>query len=293
MRVLKSQINPRSEEFRANAQALRAAVEDLRAMAAEATLGGGEAARARHVARGKLLPRDRVERLLDPGSPFLELAQLAAYGMYDDDAPAAGDRHRHRPRRGARVHDRRERCDGEGRHLLSDDGEEAPARAGDRAAEPSAVRLPRRFRRRVPAAAGRGLSRSRAFRPHLLQPGQHVGAKGIPQIAVVMGSCTAGGAYVPAMSDETVIVEEPGHDLSRRPAAGEGGDRRGGDGGGAGRRRCAHARSPAWPITSRRTTATRWHRAPHRRQPEPPEAARRSRRRARRAALRSGGTSTA
>ena len=104
---------------------------------------------------------------------------------------------------------------------------------------------------------GRGVPRPRALRPHLLQPGEHVGAQGIPQIAVVMGSCTAGGAYVPAMSDETIIVQEPGHDLPRRPAAGEGGDRRGRQRRGARRRRRAHARSPASPTTARRTTRTR------------------------------------
>ena len=90
MQALKSQIDTRSEEFRANAQRLRQAVDDLRAKAAQVALGGGEVARARHEARGKLLPRDRVEHLLDPGTPFLEIGQLAAMGMYDDEAPSAG-----------------------------------------------------------------------------------------------------------------------------------------------------------------------------------------------------------
>ena len=93
----------------------------------------------------------------------------------------------------------------------------------------------------LPAPAGRGLSGPRPLRPHLLQPGA-MSAQGIPQIARVMGSCTAGGAYVPAMSDETVIVQGHGHDLPRRAAAREGGDRRGGDGRGARRRRRPRAR---------------------------------------------------
>ncbi|MCB1963377.1 MAG: methylcrotonoyl-CoA carboxylase, partial [Rhodocyclaceae bacterium] len=90
MSTIKSKINPRSEEFRANAASMQAVVDDLRHTAARVALGGGEAARDKHLARGKLLPRDRVGHLLDPGTPFLEIGQLAAFGMYDDDAPAAG-----------------------------------------------------------------------------------------------------------------------------------------------------------------------------------------------------------
>jgi 3-methylcrotonyl-CoA carboxylase beta subunit len=90
MSVIKSSINPRSPEFQANAAAMGKIVADLREKAARVSLGGGEAARAKHTARGKLLPRDRVDHLLDPGTGFLELGQLAAYGMYDNDAPSAG-----------------------------------------------------------------------------------------------------------------------------------------------------------------------------------------------------------
>src|SRR6476619_5889574 len=90
MPILESQLNPRSAEFQANAQAMRGQVEDLQAQLAKAAAGGGEAARAKHVARGKLPPRDRVANLLDPGTPFLELAPLAAHGMYNGDAPCAG-----------------------------------------------------------------------------------------------------------------------------------------------------------------------------------------------------------
>ena len=90
MPELKSQINTRSVEFKANADAMRKLVEDLRAKVDAAALGGGEATRAKHTARGKLLPRDRVAQLLDPGTPFLEIGQLAAHGSYDGDAPSAG-----------------------------------------------------------------------------------------------------------------------------------------------------------------------------------------------------------
>src|SRR4249920_1553843 len=90
MQALKTQINPQSPEFRANAETMRALVEDLRTKVTDVAQGGGETARARHTARGKLLPRDRVAQLLDPGTPFLEIGQLAAHGMYDGDAPSAG-----------------------------------------------------------------------------------------------------------------------------------------------------------------------------------------------------------
>ncbi|MFM2348606.1 MAG: hypothetical protein RL654_3359, partial [Pseudomonadota bacterium] len=90
MQVLQSKIHPRSEDFRANAAQMRALVDDLRAKAAQVALGGGEAARARHTARGKLLPRERIDHLLDPGTPFLEIGQMAAFGMYGDEAPSAG-----------------------------------------------------------------------------------------------------------------------------------------------------------------------------------------------------------
>src|SRR5512138_1719132 len=90
MSPIESQVRPRGPEFQANAAAMRALVEDLRATARKVAEGGGAAAREKHVARGKLLPRDRVDRLLDPGTPLLEIGQLAALGMYDDQAPSAG-----------------------------------------------------------------------------------------------------------------------------------------------------------------------------------------------------------
>ena len=90
MSTLETQLNPRSADFQANAAAMKALVDDLQVQLAHAAAGGGETARARHVKRGKLLPRERVNRLLDPGTPFLEVGQLAAFGMYDGDAPSAG-----------------------------------------------------------------------------------------------------------------------------------------------------------------------------------------------------------
>ena len=93
MPVLASKLSPRSEDFKANAVAMRLLVDDLNAKLAQVAQGGGDGPRAKHVARGKLLPRDRVEMLLDPDTPFLEIAPLAANGMYNDDAPGAGSIH--------------------------------------------------------------------------------------------------------------------------------------------------------------------------------------------------------
>ncbi len=90
MSTLGTQLNPRSADFQANAAAMRALVDDLRLQIERIAQGGGDAARAKHLARGKLLPRERVQMLLDPGTPFLELAPLAALNMYGNDAPGAG-----------------------------------------------------------------------------------------------------------------------------------------------------------------------------------------------------------
>ncbi|NTV11658.1 MAG: methylcrotonoyl-CoA carboxylase, partial [Zoogloea sp.] len=90
MTILKSAIDPRSAEFQANALAMHALVADLRDKAAQVALGGGEAARQKHIARGKLPARERIDHLLDPGAPFLEIGQLAAWGMYGNEAPSAG-----------------------------------------------------------------------------------------------------------------------------------------------------------------------------------------------------------
>ena len=209
MHVLQSQIDPRSQEFRANPEAMLALVEDLRAKVAQVELGGGEAARARHTARGKLLARERIELLLDPGSPFLEIGQLAAWGLYDGDAPGAG------------------MVAGIGRIQ----GLECVVVANDATVKGGTyypLTVKKHLRAQEIAQANQLpcvylVDSGGAFLPlqdEVFPDREHFGriffnqanmsALGIPQVAVVMGSCTAGGAYVPAMSDETVIVREQG-----------------------------------------------------------------------------------
>ena len=251
--VLQSAADPAADGYAHNVKSNTALVLELRDRLAAARLGGPERARDRHTARGKLLPRDRVEELLDPSSAFLELSPLAADGMYGGDAPARRDHHRRRPGGRPGVCDRRQRRDGQGRHLLPDDREEAPARPGGRAAQPAAVHLPGRLRRRLPARAGRGVPRPRALRADLLQPGADVrrrhpadrrGARLVHRGRRVRAGDERRGGDRP----------QPGHDLPRRPAAGEGGDRRGGHRRGARRRRAALA-------------GLRRHRPPGRRRP--------------------------
>ncbi len=178
MPKIKTSISASSDEFKANAAAMQALVADLAhkrlRIAARAVR---TSCKERHATRGKLLPRDRVLRLIDPGSPFLELSPMAAYGHVQQGHPRRRHHHRRRARLGARVRDRVQRRHHQGRHLLPDDGQEARARPGGRAREPAAVHLPGRQRRRQPAAAHRGVSRPRALRPHLLQPGDAVLAR--------------------------------------------------------------------------------------------------------------------
>jgi 3-methylcrotonyl-CoA carboxylase beta subunit len=209
MSAIKSKLNVRSEEFRANAAAMRALVDDLRQKLAEVARGGSEEARQRHVARGKLLPRDRVNALLDPGTPFLELSQLAAYNMYGGDVPAASV------------------VTGIGR--VSD--QECMIVANDATVKGGTyypMTVKKHLRAQEIAEANclpciYLVDSGGAFLPlqdEVFPDREHFGrifynqanmsAKGIPQIAVVMGSCTAGGAYVPAMSDETIIVKNQG-----------------------------------------------------------------------------------
>ncbi len=209
MNVIESQVQPRAAEFQANAKAMRALVEDLRAKAGQVAAGGGQAARDKHVARGKLLPRERVDRLLDPGTPFLEVGQLAALGMYDDQAPSAGI------------------ITGVGRVQ----GVECMVIANDATVKggtyyPMTVKKHLRAQEiaeqnRLPCvylvdSGGAFLPRQDEVFPDREHFGRiffnqaNLSALGIPQIAVVMGSCTAGGAYVPAMSDEAVIVANQG-----------------------------------------------------------------------------------
>ncbi|MFZ5556668.1 MAG: carboxyl transferase domain-containing protein [Pseudomonadota bacterium] len=209
MHVIASTIDPRSEEFAANARAMRALVEDLRAKVAQVELGGGGAARAKHAGRGKLLPRERVRALLDAGSPFLELSQLAAWGMYDGQVPAAG------------------LITGIGRVM----GRECMIVANDATVKggtyfPVTVKKHLRAQEiarenRLPClylvdSGGAHLPNQDEVFPDRDHFGRifynqaTLSAAGIPQIAVVMGSCTAGGAYVPAMADEAIIVRQQG-----------------------------------------------------------------------------------
>ncbi|HMO47813.1 MAG TPA: carboxyl transferase domain-containing protein [Rubrivivax sp.] len=209
MQALKSQIDTRSEEFRANAARMRETVADLRVQAERVAQGGGEQARARHEARGKLLPRDRVAHLLDPGTPFLEVGQLAALGMYGGDAPSAGV------------------ITGIGSVM----GRECMIVANDATVKggtyyPMTVKKHLRaqeiaLQNHLPCiylvdSGGAFLPKQDEVFPDREHFGRifynqaNMSALGIPQVAVVMGSCTAGGAYVPAMSDETVIVRNQG-----------------------------------------------------------------------------------
>ncbi|PAZ09541.1 methylcrotonoyl-CoA carboxylase [Streptomyces sp. SA15] len=206
---LTSAADPASEAWRANEQAHLALVEELHAKLAAARLGGGEKARARHTARGKLLPRDRVDSLLDPGSPFLELAPLAADGMYDGQAPAAG------------VIAGIGRVSGRECVIVAND---ATVKGGTY--YPMTVKKHLRaqevaLENRLPCVYL--VDSGGAFLPmqdEVFPDREHFGrifynqarmsGAGIPQIAAVLGSCTAGGAYVPAMSDEAVIVRNQG-----------------------------------------------------------------------------------
>jgi len=209
MPVLSSNIDTRSAEFAGNAEHMRALVADLAEQVQTAALGGGERARAKHLAREKLLPRDRIEALLDPGSPFLELSTLAAHGLYDNQAPCGGI------------------ITGIGRV----DGREIMVVAND-ATVKGGTYFPITVKKHLRAQEIAGENRlpciylvdsGGAFLPlqdEVFPDREHFGrifynqaqlsADGIPQIAVVMGSCTAGGAYVPAMCDEAVIVRNQG-----------------------------------------------------------------------------------
>ena len=209
MSTLKTNLNARSAEFRTNAGAMSALVDDLRANIDQVALGGGEAARAKHIARGKLLPRERVRSLLDAGSPFLELSQLAALNMYDNEAPCAGI------------------ITGIGRVL----GQECMVVVND-ATVKGGTYFPMTVKKHLRAqeiaaqnnlpciylvdSGGANLPTWEEVFPDREHFGRifynqaNMSAAGIPQIAVVMGSCTAGGAYVPAMSDEAIIVKGQG-----------------------------------------------------------------------------------
>ena len=207
--VLDTKLDPNSEPFRSNAAHNRALRDELWERVAKAALGGPERARAKHTERGKLLPRDRVERLLDPGSPFLEIGQLAACDMYHGEVPGAG------------------MIAGIGRVS----GRQVMIAANDATVKggtyyPMTVKKHLRaqeiaLQNRLPCvylvdSGGANLPHQAEVFPDRDHFGRifynqaQMSSLGIPQIACVMGSCTAGGAYVPAMSDETVIVRNQG-----------------------------------------------------------------------------------
>jgi 3-methylcrotonyl-CoA carboxylase beta subunit len=188
---------------------LASLVEELRERTARIRLGGSEAAREKHTGRGKMLPRDRVDALLDPGSPFLELSPLAAYGMYDDAVPGAG------------IVTGIGRVEGRDCVIVAND---ATVKGGTY----YPITVKKHLRAQEVARANKLpciylVDSGGAFLPmqdEVFPDKEHFGriffnqanlsAEGVPQIAAVMGSCTAGGAYVPAMSDETVIVKDQG-----------------------------------------------------------------------------------
>jgi len=206
---LKTAVDVHGETFRRNAELNRGLAARLRERIAEAARGGPDPARKRHVGRGKLLPRARVERVLDVGSPFLEIGQLAAFGLYDGEAPGAG------------------LIAGVGRIR----GREAMVLANDATVKggayfPLTVKKHLRaqeiaLQNRLPCvylvdSGGANLPHQAEVFPDREHFGRifynqaRMSAAGVAQVACVMGSCTAGGAYVPAMSDESVIVRGQG-----------------------------------------------------------------------------------
>jgi 3-methylcrotonyl-CoA carboxylase beta subunit len=209
MTVLASQIDTRSDTFKRNAEAMRTLVSDLKGRTDKVRLGGGEESRKRHLSRGKLLPRERVRALLDPGSPFLELSPLAALDMYDNDAPGSG------------VITGVGRVSGVECVIVCND---ATVKGGTY--YPMTVKKHLRaqevaMENRLPCiylvdSGGANLPQWPEVFPDKTHFGRifynqaNMSAQGIPQVACVMGSCTAGGAYVPAMSDETIIVRKQG-----------------------------------------------------------------------------------
>jgi 3-methylcrotonyl-CoA carboxylase beta subunit len=210
MAILESKINIRSEEFSNNQTLMQAVVDDLRQKVATIELGGGHKYRERHIAKGKLLPRDRINHLLDEGSPFLELSQLAGHEVYKDEfVPAAG------------VITGIGRVSGQDCMIVAND----PTVKGG-SYYPLTVKKHLRAQaiaeqNHLPCiylveSGGANLPRQDDVFPdrehfgHIFFNQARMSAKGIPQIAVVLGLCTAGGAYMPAMADESIIVRNQG-----------------------------------------------------------------------------------
>jgi len=209
MTVLQTRINPRDAGFAGNREAMQAQVDDLRRLVGTIHQGGGPKAQERHTSRGKLLPRDRLNAVLDPGSPFLELSQLAAYQVYEHDVPAAGI------------------ITGIGRVA----GRECMIFVNDATVKggtyyPLTVKKQGRAQtiaeeNHLPCiylvdSGGAFLPLQDEVFPdkdhfgHAFYNQARMSAQGIPQIAAVLGSCTAGGAYIPAMADESIIVKNQG-----------------------------------------------------------------------------------
>jgi 3-methylcrotonyl-CoA carboxylase beta subunit len=207
--MIKSKINPDSEAFRRNRDAMEALIADLREKVGKIAEGGSERAREKHLSRGKLLPRERVERLLDPGTPFLELSQMAAYGMYDDAVPSAG------------IITGIGRVSGREVMIICNDatvkgGTYYPMTCAKQARAQEIAQ-----KNKLPCiylvdSGGGNLPNQAEIFPGKDDFGRcfynqaNMSAEGIAQIAVVMGSCTAGGAYVPSMADESIIVADQG-----------------------------------------------------------------------------------
>ena len=206
---LNSQTDTQSADFKANSAHMQGLVDELRTLTARIALGGPETAREKHLGRGKLLPRQRIDALLDPGSPFLELSALAAHGVYEDDVPAAG------------IITGIGRIENTECVVVCND---ATVKGGTyypltvkkhlRAQEVAQTNnLPCVY---LVDSGGANLPNQDEVFPDKDDFGRiffnqaQMSARGIPQIAVVMGSCTAGGAYVPAMSDESIIVRRQG-----------------------------------------------------------------------------------
>ncbi|WP_196138002.1 carboxyl transferase domain-containing protein [Aliikangiella sp. G2MR2-5] len=209
MPAIKSKLNARSGDFQANAEQMQSLVDDLKDKMQRIAQGGGQERQDKHTSRGKLLPRERIRQLLDVGSPFLEFSQFAAYGMYDDQVPAAGI------------------ITGIGRV----NGQECVIVAND-ATVKGGTYFPETVKKHLRAqeiaeqnhlpciylvdSGGANLPQQDQVFPDRDHFGRiffnqaNLSSKGIAQIAVVMGSCTAGGAYVPAMADESIIVKEQG-----------------------------------------------------------------------------------
>ncbi len=276
MTQIRSNLNPRTPEYQASAAAMAVQVADLRERIEAISQGGGQAAREKHVARGKLLPRERVRNLLDVGSPFLELSQLAAWDMYDNQVPAAG------------IITGIGRVSGRECMIVVND---ATVKGGTYF--PMTVKKHLRAQEiaqqnHLPCiylvdSGGANLPNQDDVFPDREHFGRifynqaNMSALGIPQIAVVMGSCTAGGAYVPAMSDESIIVKNQGTIFLGGPPLVQSGHRRDRQRRGARRRRRARAHLGRGRSLRAQRRARAADRAAHRLAPESNQADRRSR----------------